>query len=439
MDDVAAAVGRAWADDYPWEFLTDLTAIGNRMGGSEGERRAAGLVGDAFEDAGLSNVRERPFEAAEWRRGSTSLDLTAPHERSFDAVALPYCPAGEVGGELVDVGYGTPAEIDDADVEGKVAVASTTTPAGSRFVHRMEKFGYAVDAGAVGFAFVNHVPGQLPPTGALTFGREADAVAVGVSRETGAWLREYADGEGRVDLRVEAETVDGESRNVLARTGPQTDQEVLAVAHYDAHDVGEGALDNGCGIAALVTAARILAEADLGCGVRFAAVGCEETGLLGAEHLASTTETNDLKAVLNLDGAGRFRDLVALTHTSEATADVARRVCERANQPVRVDPEPHPFSDQWPFVRAGVPALQLHSDSGERGRGWGHTSADTRDKVDARNVREHGILAALMLRDLADETTEVPTLDAYELEEAFREAEFETGMRAAGLWPADWE
>ncbi|MFC6786529.1 M28 family metallopeptidase [Halobaculum halobium] len=438
-DDLAAAVGRAWTDTAPWEFITELTALGGRMGASEGEARAADLVAGAFEEIGLERVRRQPFDASEWHRGETTLRLTAPTDRAFDAIALPYSPAGEASGELVDVGYGTPEEISEVDVEGAIAVASTTTPGNSRFVHRMEKFGTAAEAGAEAFVFVNHVPGQLPPTGSLTFGEEAAIPAVGVSKETGAWLTEYADRGGTAELTVEAETTSGESQNVLARTGPRTDEDVLVLAHYDGHDIAEGALDNGCGIATLLVAARVLAAADLDIGVRFGAVGCEETGLLGSEHLAATTDLDTVKAVVNLDGAGRFRDLVAMTHTSEATARVARRVGDRARQPVEVREEPHPFSDQWPFVRRGTAGLQFHSASGERGRGWGHTHADTRDKVDDRCIREHGVLAALMVRTLADEGTEVPVLDPYELEAAFREADFEPGMKAAGLWPAEWE
>ncbi|RDI72048.1 M28 family peptidase [Halopelagius longus] len=433
----AAALGRAWTDDAAWEFLTRLTSIGNRMGGSDGERRAAELVAEAFRGSGVEDVRERPFEMRAWHRGRSTLRLTAPDERTFDAVALPYSPSGDVTGELADVGHGTPDEIDEADVDGKIAVASTTTPSGGRFVHRMEKFGYAVDSGAEAFVFVNHVPGQLPPTGSLTFGEEAVAPAVGVSKESGAWLTDYADRGVTARLTVEAETTPGESRNVVGRVGPDTDEELLLVAHYDAHDIAEGALDNGCGIATVVVAARILAAMDLPLGVRVAAVGCEETGLLGSERLADEFDDDRLKAVVNVDGAGRFRDLVAMTHTSDATERVARRVSDRTRHPIRIKPEPHPFSDQWPFVRAGVPALQLHSDSGERGRGWGHTHADTRDKVDDRNIREHAMLTALLVRELAGET-EVPRLDADTLAAAFRAEDFEAGMRAANLWPDEW-
>jgi hypothetical protein len=85
-----------------------------------------------------------------------------------------------------------------------------------------------------------------------------------------------------------------------------------------------------------------------------------------------------------------------------------------------------------------VPALQLHGVSGERGRGWGHTHADTRDKVDDRNVREHAMLAALLVTEFAAAERDPPRLDPEALADAFRDADFETGMRAAGLWPDDW-
>ncbi|EMA64435.1 M28 family metallopeptidase [Halorubrum lipolyticum] len=462
--ELAPALGRTWTDGEPRRFLTDLTAIGSRMAGSEGERRAAEVVADAFERAGLSGVETRPFEMAAWERGDATLRLTVPGRdgaaatREFEALALPYSPAGSVAGDLVDVGYGTPAEIDEREVEGRIAVASTTTPEGGRFVHRMEKFGYAIDAGAVGFVFVNHLDGQLPPTGSLTFGAEADAVAVGVSKETGAWLREYAVGgeseragavgrgageseptRATAELSVEASTEPGESRNVVGRAGPDTDERLLLLAHYDAHDIAEGALDNGCGIATVATAAGVLTEADLPIGVDVVGVGAEEVGLLGSERLAERVDLDRVKGVINVDGAGRFRDLMALAHASETAASVAEAVSLGTAQPIAVDAEPHPFSDQWPFVRRGVPALQLHSDSGDRGRGWGHTHADTRDKVDDRNVREHAMLTALLVAEFAAPERESPRLDRDDLIAALRGADFETGMRAADLWPTGWD
>jgi Zn-dependent M28 family amino/carboxypeptidase len=408
------------------------------MAGSEGESTAADLVADALRDAGVEDVRRESFGMCRWERERTEFAVVDTDRRPFPALALPYSPAGTVEAPLVDVGHGTPGEVDDADVDGAIAVANTTTPEGGRFVHRMEKFGHAVEAGAEGFVFTNHVEGQLPPTGALRFADEAEAVAVGVSHETGEWLREYADRGGRARVDVEAETRAGESQNVCGRVGPDTDEELLLLAHYDAHDVAEGALDNGCGVAVVAAATEILADCDLPVGVRIGFVGCEEVGLLGSKHLAESLDLGDVRAVVNVDGAGRFRDLVAMTHTSEATREVAEDVSAETGHPVEVDADPHPFSDQWPFVKRGVPALQLHSKGEDRGRGWGHTEADTRDKVDVRNVREHAMLTALLVEELAERESRPPRLDADALAERFRDLDFERGMRAAGLWPDDW-
>ncbi|WP_339102215.1 M28 family metallopeptidase [Haloterrigena salinisoli] len=449
------ALGRAWTDDRGWELVTRLTELPHRMGGSSGERRAAEIVRETLSDAGLEGVSIQEFPMQYWERGTTEFAVlpaeseaddgsnaeTTP-QRSFEAIALPYSPAGDVEGPLVDVGYGTPEELAEADLQGAIAVASTTTPRGQRFVHRMEKFGHAVAAGAEAFVFANHIPGQLPPTGALKFDAEAAVPGVGVSAETHDWLTDYAERGARARIRVDASTEDGSSQNVHGTLGPDTDDEVLVVAHYDAHDITEGALDNGCGIATVAGATAVLSalEADLDCRVRIAGVGCEEIGLLGAEAMADELALESVRAVVNVDGAGRFRNLRALSHGSEPLEELAEDVTTAAGQPIVHEPDPHPFSDHWPFLRAGVPALQLHSEppeGGERGRGWGHTTADTRDKVDRRNLREHAVLTALLVRALTQ--TEVPRVDATVLQERLREQEYEPGMRAAEIWPDSWD
>ncbi|WP_121741690.1 M28 family peptidase [Natronorubrum halophilum] len=470
-DRLERALGRAWTDDRAWNLLTRLTELPHRMGGSPSERRAAEIVRETLSSAGLENVQFQSFPMQYWERAITEFAVlegkdddaasgnTGGIDRSFEAIALPYSPAGDVEGPLVDVGYGTPPELEDVDLQGGVAVASTTTPSGQRFVHRMEKYGHAVAAGAEAFVFANHVPGQLPPTGALKFDGEAAVPGVGVSAETHDWLTEYADRGGRARLRVDAATEDGSSQNVHGTLGgetpraserssehdsrdAETDDEVLVVAHYDAHDIAEGALDNGCGIATVAAATSILSaiEDTLECRVRIAGVGCEEIGLLGAGAMADAFDLESIRAVVNVDGAGRFRNLRAYSHGSEALAEVAEEVTDAAGQPVVHEPDPHPFSDHWPFLQAGVPALQLHSEppsGGERGRGWGHTAADTRDKVDPRNLREHAMLTALLVRELT--RTDVARIEAEELRAQLREQEYEPGMKAAEIWPEAWE
>ena len=441
-DTVDAALGAAWRDDFPWDFLSRLCAIDDRLGGGPGECRAADLVADELDALGL-DPRIEPFGMRRWTRGETEF-VVHPSDgtsREFEALALPYSPAADLRAPLVDVGHGTPGDVEAADVDGKVAVARTDSPPGERHTHRMEKLGHAAAAGARAFVFHNHVRGQLPPTGALQFDREAPIPGVGVSHETGAWLTEYAERGAAATLRVAASTDDGESQNVVAELGPDTDEELLVLAHYDSHDVGEGALDNGCGTAVALAATRLLTEFDLDSRVRVAAVGCEELGLLGSAALAASLDLDRVKAVVNVDGAGRFRNLRALTHTSESMAAAAERVADESGQPIATVDGPHPYSDHWPFLKEGVPTLQLHSQApdgaGEWDRGFTHTRADTRDKVDPRNLREHAMLAALLVCDLS--TTDPQPVDTDDLRETLREAGAEPGMRAAEVWPADWD
>ncbi|MXR22241.1 M28 family metallopeptidase, partial [Halobacterium bonnevillei] len=405
---------------------------------------------------GARGVTTTEFDLPVWRRGDCSLAVTEPARREFEAFALPYSPPGRVeSAPLVDVGHGTKEDVqrvaeeldvvegvsgdlsDDADLSDTVVLASTDSPADGRFVHRMEKYGYAVDAGAAGFIFYNHRDGQLPPTGALRFGREAEIPAVGVSKESGEWLREYADRDGRVTLSVDAATDPGTGTNTTGVLGPETNDEVVVLAHHDAHDVAEGALDNGCGVATLVAAARVLADLDLDSRVRLATVGAEEVGLLGSTAVATGLDLESVRAVVNVDGAGRYRTLRAFTHGTDAFADVLDDVSDRANRPIAVEDVLHPYSDHWPFLRRGAPATQLHSVTPDRGRGWGHTTADTRDKADSRNIREHGMLTALLVQELA--ARDVPRPDDDALRETLADAGMRPGMEAADVWPAHWD
>ena len=437
-------LGETWRDDYPWEFLTDLTEL-DRFAGHPGERQAASLVADALRTAGARDVVIEGFDLQVWTRGVTDLAVTSPVERSFEAIALPYSPGGDVSAPLVDAGYGTPDKIDDLDVDGTIVLASTDSPESERFIHRMEKYGHAITAGAKGFVFSNHKPGRLPPTGSLRFEGEAAVPGVGVSKETGDWLSEYADRGAELHVRVDAHTDPGEGVNAHGVLGPRdADEEVLVVAHHDAHDIAEGALDNGCGVTTMVTTARTLASVadELDRRVRFASVGAEEVGLVGAQALADTLDTDSIAAVVNLDGAGRYRTLRGFTQGTDEVADLLRDLATRTARPVEVEDAIHPFSDHWPFLRERVPAIQLHSVTPERGRGWGHTHADTRDKVDARNIREHAMLTTLLLTDLAgldDPPRQLPRPDPDEMAELLADHGFEAGMRAADIWPTDWD
>ncbi|MDY6780764.1 MAG: M28 family metallopeptidase, partial [Halobacteria archaeon] len=404
MDRNVDWIGEAFTSDAGWEAMEGLVDIRDRMAGSDGEERAAEVTREALAEHVGSRLREEEFGIKGWERVSSSLEHPDGEE---DCVGLPRSPSARAEGELIDLGAGLPEDFEGRRLSGKVVMVSSDTPDYyERFVHRREKYDAAVEGGAAGFVFRSHVDGCLPPTGSVG-GQEGEAIgeipAVGVSKEVGARLSRRYEGE-EVGVEVEADIGDATSRNVHARLGPETEERVLVTCHIDAHDVGEGAVDNGAGVGALVEVAKALGgrEDELGTQVELVAYGAEEVGLCGSEHHAETTDTENVRAVVNNDGLCRSRTLEFHTHGFDSLGDAVRRTGERFGHPVDVVPRHNPHSDHWPFVKKGVPGYHVRSNTENRDRGWGHTSADTLDKIERRGLREQSILITGLVEVLAD-------------------------------------
>jgi Zn-dependent M28 family amino/carboxypeptidase len=373
-------IGATFTSTAGWDHLETLVDLGDRMAGSDGERAGAEATRDALAAAGARDARLEEFPVQGWERGDSAVrPADGPAQAS---IALPRSPDGEATGDLVDLGYGLPEDFDREDLKGAVAMCSSTVPDHyDRFIHRREKYYRAVEAGAAAFVFRNHVEGLLAPTGSVG---TADAPigeipAVGVSSEAGARLERRWAG-GRVTVAVDCEAGEATSQNVHASLGPETDEAVLVTSHVDAHDISEGAMDNGAGTAVLVELANALAarEGDLETRVEFVVFGAEEVGLVGSEREADRRDLGEVKAVVNNDGVVRGRTLRAVTHGFEDLRAAVEATADRYEHPIETDPSQNPHSDHWPFVlEGGVPGIHVLSETGGRGRG-GATPAPTR-------------------------------------------------------------
>ena len=182
----------------------------------------------------------------------------------------------------------------------------------------------------------------------------------------------------RLDLAIASRVQPVESANVVGRLpgrDPGSRGQVAITAHLDhlgVADVGpdrvfNGAVDNALGVAVMLEAARrMAAEPAPRREMVFVALTGEEQGLLGAEAFAQAATDDALIANLNLDMplllvpthdvgvAGADRSELG-DHLREAadTMDVALTPDPMAAQGAFVR------SDQFAFVRRGVPALYL--------------------------------------------------------------------------------
>ena len=460
-------IGEAYTDSTGWNLLTRLSDLDDRMPGHEGETVGSELIAEVFEDADLRSVSRTTFPIPGWWREDASLAVeyggrTSTFDGSHELVALPGSPAGDVSGEIVDMGYGLPEDFEDVDLDGAIVMASSLTPDDyGRWVHRSEKYSYAAESGAAAFLFYNHIEGALPPTGSIgDLDGPGPIPAVGLSKEVGARLSRHCAATEGVDgpeavagpavddggdadagldatLSVDARTEPATSTNVEAVLGPDTDEEVLYTAHVDAHDVGTGSNDNGFGSALVASVARILAdvEDELETRVRLAVFGGEETGLYGSYYWTHTHDLDRVKCVVNVDGAGYSRNLAVYPHGVDAIGEAFAEVSDEFGVPVAIEDGIRPHSDHWPFVQRGVAAAQGRTTSEGSGRGWGHTHGDTLDKLDVRDLRDVSVLCAAATVKLAEADRDVEGRSPDDVKDEAIEAGYDVGMKATDTWP----
>ncbi|HUP63374.1 MAG TPA: M28 family metallopeptidase [Thermoanaerobaculia bacterium] len=155
------------------------------------------------------------------------------------------------------------------------------------------------------------------------------------------------------------------------------DEYVIYTAHLDHLGITEavdgdainnGAFDNATGIAALLEIARAFGSLPKAPrrSILFLATTAEEKGLRGADYFANnpTVPIASIVANINTDMLliiHRTRDLVAFGIDSSDLGDVARTVAGEMDIELSPDrfPEEVVFvrSDQYPFIRRGIPAL----------------------------------------------------------------------------------
>lgn len=382
------------------DFLEELVdRFGSRFGGTAQEHGAAQFIAERFRAAGADKVYLEEFQCNGWTRKETRMSMTAPLQRDFECIALPFCPPGEIEGPLVFLGDGDPQTYADnrEKMKGAIVMVTTATPRYfHRGMHRGEKLGRALEAGAIGFIWMRGEPGGLPETGSARFNQPCEVPAISVSFETGHEMLRLAKGkEIRLKIASTNENHPVTSYNVVAEfTGRKRPEEIIVIgAHYDGHDISQSASDDGAGIAVVVEAARALgAHKDaLDRTVRLVGFAQEEMGLIGADHHAAQYSGDQVKFMLNLDGAGRGSNGVfALQGWSEGTGFFKRLFKEMHESEVSIGDRLGLYSDMYPFAARGIPAATYASQSPASAgapRGFGHTFWDSLDKVKAKPIQ----------------------------------------------------
>jgi hypothetical protein len=251
---------------------------------------------------------------------------------------------------------------------------------------------------------------RTPHTGALKYDPKVPAIpAAALSTEDADMLVRLAESGDRVTVRLKLASrmlPDATDSNVLAELrGRERPEEIVLVgAHLDSWDVGQGAHDDGAGVAMAMQALTLLRKLGLTPRrtIRVVLFTNEEMAGRGAQgyadrhkdeiphHVAALETDTGGGRPLGLSTAAGKPGLEVLKQIVALTAPVGAATAGDAG---------HPGADLRPLE--GVP---LVSYDVEASRYWDyhHSQADTLDKVDPTDLRKNAAALAITAYVLAD-------------------------------------
>jgi len=182
----------------------------------------------------------------------------------------------------------------------------------------------------------------------------------------------------KASARITSTFNHGTSKNVcgLIKGKTKPDEVVVYTAHWDHLGVGKaidgdsiynGATDNASAVSWMLEIARAFKQAPQpDRSVLFLAVTSEESGLLGSGYYAEHPffPMNKTVACINTDiilFLGKFKDVTITGYGQSNMDDLLAEEAQKQDRYIAVDPNPENGmffrSDQFPFVKKGVPAI----------------------------------------------------------------------------------
>lgn len=408
---VARLQAAALASDRAYEIVESLvTEVGPRLAASESEAQAREWAVAMLRANGFANVRIEPFTIPYWNATREEAFIVAPGiERPMVAVALggsPSTPPGGLAGQVVRF-----PDLAALEATPNAAVAGQIVFIDERMIATQDGSGYGVavrkrgrcapvaqakGAAACLIRSVGTDPHRFAHQGGSSRQQDgASLPAMAISpADADVLARLVARGPTRVRLVIDAELRDNApSGNVIAeiRGRGRPDEIVLLAAHLDSWDSGQGAIDDGAGVAIISAAARLIRDLPRRPRrtIRILLAGSEENGVHGgAAYARAHVNENHVVALESDFGAGRVWRFD--TRFAEAALPHARAF-QRALAPLGINPgnnEADGGADVGDLRTAGVPVVDLSQD-GLDYFNYHHTPDDTLYAIDPAALRQN--------------------------------------------------
>jgi carboxypeptidase Q len=403
---------RALSDSTAYQLVESLTTeVGSRLAGSPGDRAAVAWALREMRHLGFANVRTVEASVPHWVRGEAEFAVLAPFPQNMPALAL--------GGSIGTDDLGLEAEA----VMVKDLAALAALPAGAvkdkivffsnRMTRSRDGSGYtaavpvrvqgasaaaALGATAIVIRSVGTSAGRVQHTGAMRYSATAPRIpALAISNvDADSLERQFASGKAvRVRMKSSARALpDALSANVVGEI-PGTDlahEIVILGAHLDSWDPGVGAIDDGSGVAIMMSVANLIKglEVKPRRTIRVVLFANEESGATGSKaYLAASAGEAD-RHVLGFEadfGAGPVWRLSSRVNPAQLPAvDQIHRALAPLKL-VRGGNDAKGGADLEGWSDLGMPIIEPGLD-GTNYFDVHHTANDTMEQVDAKALRQ---------------------------------------------------
>lgn len=409
--------------DRAYNHLHHLAVgIGGRLGGSEGERRAAEYIGETFRSLGLV-VQQQEFPVRTYNTVDKRLEIVDPPLGEIPCEVMwltSDTPPEGIEGELLYLDGGSAEEI-GPEISGKIVLVLGGIRGGAyerlmRFTP-MALIAIETDIG------IPPIRVEALPEVRAKFGA---CPSMRIAHEEG--LRLVKEGARRARLVVRTVESDATSQNVIGELKGSTfpDEIVVIGGHYDTSLDIQGASDNSGGTVLVMELARIFAQVGSTRTLRFVAWGAEELGLRGSVHYVKDlkeqhkearkaegfvkgrdrTELEQHVLCVNLDvhGAILGKNHAMILGPADLSAAV-RLLAKEIGMAHEVGEEVY-SSDGAPLSEAGIPSVSFSRSGGTTS--YLHTPRDVIDYLSPEALERSGRFVERFLRRYVADAAALP-------------------------------
>ena len=427
---------RALSGTSAYDHVSSLvTEVGPRSAGSSGDPAAVRWALNKLASLGFSKVRTQDVLVPRWVRGNAEVTLVGSTPQPLVAVAL--------GGSVGTSDEGVEAQvIEVASLDALNALPATTVGGKIVFINqRMERtrdgsgYGAAVrnrsegpsaagNLGAVALLIrsIGTSDQRHAHTGSINYRVDAPRIpALALSNPDADQLARWLKPGKPVRVRVKStsrELPATWSANVIGEIpgAERANEIVLLGAHLDSWDLGQGAIDDGAGVAIVIEAARLIGrlERKPARTVRVVLFANEEFGLSGAREYARLVGDEAARHVIaaeaDLGGGAVWRIQSKVAPDAVPAVDAIRE----ALKPLALEAgsnEGRGGSDLGPLRALGVPILDVSQDATNY-FDVHHTTNDTLAQIDAKTLNQVVAAYAVAAYMAASKTGDFGRLEA---------------------------